>query len=67
MGKWLGVLLVLGVAIVACLAAVPGAETSETCEGGEELIVSVGAARGHEGSHGEGVHEGVVELLRGRV
>ncbi|MDX6459812.1 MAG: hypothetical protein QOE55_3509 [Acidobacteriaceae bacterium] len=38
-------------------------DVGEAGEGGEELVVAAGAGGGNEGSHGEGVDEGVVEFL----
>ena len=63
----LEVLLVLssgaGCDLVEPFAGVDFVEAAETAEGGEELIVSADAGAGDKGAHGEGVDEGVVEML----
>ncbi len=38
-------------------------DAAEAGEGGEELVVAADAGGGDEAAHGEGVDEGVVELL----
>src|SRR5258708_2367876 len=53
---------------VACESIEPFAgmgdiDAGETAEGGEELVVATDAGAGHEAAHGEGVDEGIVELL----
>ena len=61
------VLLVLrggaGCDFVEPFAAVDLVDAAEAAEGGEELVVAADAGGRDEGAHGEGVDEGVVELL----
>ena len=49
--------------LVEPLAGVGFVDAAEAVEGGEELIVAADAGAGDEAAHGEGVDEGVVELL----
>ena len=61
------VLLVLrggaGGDLVEPLGGVGLIDAAEAVEGGEELVVAADAGGGDETAHGEGVDEGVVELL----
>ena len=61
------VLLVLGGGagrdFVEPFAGVGLVDAAEAAEGGEELVVAADAGAGDEAAHGEGVDEGVVELL----